>query len=194
MWRNIIGQATYQIFVLFVLLYQAQSIPQLSLPSEVMLWTAKDHVVHSTIVFNAFVFCQLFNEFNARKLGSEFNILRGILSNATFIAIMTFTVAVQYLIVQYGGEFADTAPLSRRQWIFCISLGAFSIPWGAFLRLIPVSSYGATPEELEDEEEDENVKLRHTKQTAFQMSAQNVIRANSVIAGFRRRGARANAF
>jgi len=188
MWRNIIGQALFQITILFVLLYQAQNIPQLGLPSELLAWTTKDHVVHTTIVFNTFVLCQLFNEINARKLGNEFNVLKGLFSNYIFLVIMAFTVTVQYLIVQYGGDFTGTAPLTRKQWLACIAIGAFSLPWGAFLRLIPVPTAGMqifaqrTPSEPDGE-------FREAKQTnlRFRAAGQNIMKANSVLKGLRRR-------
>jgi len=188
MWRNIIGQASFQIVILFVLLYQAHNIPQLELPSELLSWTSKDHVVRTTIVFNTFVLSQLFNEFNARKLGNEFNVFKGVFSNAIFIIIMIFTVAVQYLIVQYGGEFTDTAPLSPKQWLVCAAIGAFSLPWGAFLRLIPVPTSGTQVYAEYTTEPD--VEIREAKQSnllRLRSAGQKVVRANSVIQGLRRR-------
>merc|ERR1712146_695833 len=67
---------------------------------------------HLTIVFNTFVICQI---------------------------IIAFTVIVQYLIVEYGGEFTKTKPLNAHEWNVCICLGAFPIPLGIIMRLIPVS-------------------------------------------------------
>jgi len=187
MWRNIIGQAIFQIFVLFLLLYQGHNIPQLGLPNDPLAWTAKHHILHTTIIFNSFVFCQLFNEFNARKLGNEFNVLKGILSNRVFLLIMTFTVSVQFLIVQYGGEFTQTAPLSKQQWFFCVALGAFAIPWGALLRLIPVSAAGNPVfQDVVEEAPDVEIRQAKTSNLAFRRATQNVIRARGVLSAFRR--------
>jgi len=164
MWRNIIGQASFQITVLFVLLYQIQNIPQFGLTRDVATWTARDRIVHDTIVFNTFVLCQLFNELNSRKLGNEFNVLKGIFTNYVFLGIMAFTVVMQYLIVQFGGEFAGTAALTKNQWLTCIAIAGFGIPWGAFLRILPTPSVGQTPVEVES---DENVDKTKADQDTY---------------------------
>jgi Ca2+-transporting ATPase len=144
MWRNIIGQALYQIIVLFVLMYVAHWIPALELPGVLSAWTTTHHIIHTTIIFNSFVFCQLFNEINSRKLGNELNVFSGLFSNQIFWIVMVFTVTVQVLIVQYGGEFAGTHPLTTTQWGVCIAIGALCIPYGFILRLIPLSTAGTS--------------------------------------------------
>ena len=58
---------------------------------------------HNSIVFNAFIFCQIFNEYNARNLGDELNPFRGVQNNTTFIYVSFFSVVVQVLIVEFGG-------------------------------------------------------------------------------------------
>lgn len=48
-----------------------------------------------TIVFQMFVFCQLFNQINARKLGErEFNVFENFFNNAMFIFILVLTLSV----------------------------------------------------------------------------------------------------
>lgn len=100
--------------------------------------TVNESKQHITIVFNTFVFCQVFNEINARSIGNEMNIFKGIVKNPLFIVIILFTVAAQYIIVQHGGDFVKTAPLNPDQWLKCIALGALSLPLGGVMRLIPV--------------------------------------------------------
>jgi hypothetical protein len=46
---------------------------------------------------------QVFNEFNARSIGDDANIFRGLARNPWFQCIIVFTVIVQYLIVQVRG-------------------------------------------------------------------------------------------
>lgn len=67
MWRNIVGQAIYQLCVLFSLLYFIQFLPFFELSS---ISSPEDKLVQTTIIFNTFVFCQLFNEINCTKLGN----------------------------------------------------------------------------------------------------------------------------
>lgn len=123
-----------------------QSLFQLLLLSYLLLLGA-DHfgvvvnsTQHLTVVFNTFVFCQVFNEINARSIGDDLNVFRSLHKNTLFVGILLFTAVAQYFIVQYGGDFVRTVPLSPEQWLKCIMLGALSLPLGGLMRFIPVSS------------------------------------------------------
>jgi magnesium-transporting ATPase (P-type) len=50
---------------------------------------------HFTIVFNTFVWLQLFNEINARKIHNEKNQFQGFMYNNMFLAVMIFTSLLQ---------------------------------------------------------------------------------------------------
>ncbi|CAI8611085.1 unnamed protein product [Vicia faba] len=62
MWRNLLIQAMYQVSVLLILNFEGRNI--LSLRHEISAYAVK---VKNTIIFNAFVRCLVFNEFNAGK-------------------------------------------------------------------------------------------------------------------------------
>jgi Ca2+-transporting ATPase len=129
MWRNIFVQATYQLGLLVVLLKDG--------PRWFGCEDGSSH--HFTIIFNAFVFCQVFNEFNAREIGDIFDPLRSMSKSPMFLLVIMFTVVAQYLIVEYGGDFTQTYPLSFEEWRVTALLGAVSIPVGYIMRQIPVS-------------------------------------------------------
>lgn len=129
MYRNIFFQFVFQLGVLLYLLELA--------PAHFNVIAHSTQ--HLTIVFNAFVFCQVFNEINARSIGNDPNVFRGLAQNPLFIAILMFTVVAQYFIVEFGGDFVKTAPLTQDQWLKCISLGALSLPVGAIMRLFPIN-------------------------------------------------------
>jgi hypothetical protein len=96
--------------------------------------------LHFTIFFHTFVFLQLFNEINSRKiLEGEFNIFANFFDNYLFIMILAFTVVVQILLVQYGGEAVKCSPLTVQQHLMCIFIGFFSLVVGFFVKLIPLS-------------------------------------------------------
>jgi len=126
-----------------------QSLFQIGLLAYLLLLGSKDFdcVIesrqHITIVFNTFVFCQIFNEFNARSIGNEFNILRGVFMNPIFLVIILFTVVAQVALVEYGGEFVRTAEMTNEQWVKSMLLASLTIPLGGFMRLIPVSETSA---------------------------------------------------
>ncbi|CAH1417734.1 unnamed protein product [Lactuca virosa] len=125
MWRNLLAQAMYQITVLLTFQFKGKSIFNV------------DERVKNTIIFNTFVFCQVFNEFNSRKLEKR-NVFQGLHKNRLFIGIITVTVALQIVMVEFLKNFADTEKLNWGQWGICIAIAALSWPIGWFVKLIPV--------------------------------------------------------
>ena len=129
MWRNILCQALYQLCLLVFLLNRGPR-----------LFDCEDGSRHHfTVIFNTFVFCQVFNEFNAREIGDRFDPVRSIAKSPMFLMVILFTVVAQWFIVEFGGDFTQTYPLSLEEWKFTVGLGAGSIPVGFLMRLIPVT-------------------------------------------------------
>jgi len=94
--------------------------------------------VHTTIIFNTFVYCQVFNEFNARFLFQEYNMFSGMSKNPIFILMIAVTVLFQYLIVTYGGEFTRTAPLTAHAWLTTIVAASITLPLGFLMRCVEI--------------------------------------------------------
>ena len=126
MWRNLLAQALYQIAVLLTLQFKGGSI-----------FGVKDKI-KNTLIFNTFVLCQVFNEFNARKLEKK-NIFKGIHKNKLFLGVIGITVILQVVMVEFLNKFADTERLDRGQWEACIAIAAMSWPIGFVVKCIPVS-------------------------------------------------------
>ncbi|EOA18057.1 hypothetical protein CARUB_v10006503mg [Capsella rubella] len=130
MWRNLFIQAMYQVTVLLILNFEGISILHL-----------KSHQnaekVKNTVIFNAFVICQIFNEFNARK-PDELNIFRGVLGNHLFVGIICITIVLQVVIVEFLGTFASTTKLDWEMWLVSIGIGSISWPLAVIGKLIPV--------------------------------------------------------
>ncbi|KAF3327162.1 putative calcium-transporting ATPase 5, plasma membrane-type isoform X1 [Carex littledalei] len=131
MWRNIIGQGLYQLIVLGTLMFAGKRILNISGPDS--------DLVVNTLIFNSFVFCQVFNEINSREM-EKINVFRGIFSNWVFSAIILITVIFQVIIVEFLGTFASTVPLSWQFWVLSVVLGSISLIIGAILKCIPVES------------------------------------------------------
>lgn len=129
MWRHIFFQFVFQIVVLTYLLMYCVDDFQTTYGSK----------QHLTIVFNTFVFCQVFNEINARSIDDNMDVFSGLMENPIFLVIVLFTSVAQVGIVQYGGDFVRTSPLTADQWQKSVSLAALSLPWGGLMRLVPVS-------------------------------------------------------
>ncbi|ORX44296.1 calcium-translocating P-type ATPase [Piromyces finnis] len=90
-----------------------------------------------TMVFNTFVYMQVFNEINCRVITNELNVFKGIHKNPYFYCIFLFVAIAQFFIVQYGGTIFQTIKLSWWQFLVCIGIGVFSLPFAVFIRLIP---------------------------------------------------------
>ncbi|KAL3724818.1 hypothetical protein ACJRO7_029911 [Eucalyptus globulus] len=125
MWRNLVAQATYQMAVLLTLQFKGELI------------FGVNEAVKRTLIFNAFVLCQVFNEFNARKLEKK-NVFQGIHKNKLFLGIIFMTVVLQVVMVEFLKRFADTERLSWGQWGACIGIAAMSWPIGWVVKCIPV--------------------------------------------------------
>lgn len=132
MWRNLLVQAAYQVTVLLILNFRGKSI--LGLERETPQHAIE---VNNTLIFNAFVLCQIFNEFNARK-PDEFNIFKGISKNHLFIGIIGITLVLQVIIVEFVGKFTSTVKLNWKQWLISIVIGFIGWPLAALAKLIPV--------------------------------------------------------
>jgi Ca2+-transporting ATPase len=126
-WRNLIAQALFQITILLVLQFKGRSI------------FGVDENVNNTLIFNTFVLCQVFNEFNARELEKK-NIFTGLLRNKSFLAIIGITIVLQSVMVEILKSFANTVRLDWGQWGVCIGLAALSWPIAWLVKCIPVSA------------------------------------------------------
>ncbi|CAL1373976.1 unnamed protein product [Linum trigynum] len=132
MWRNLLIQASYQVVVLLVLNFSGISILGLEHDTE-------EHatVVKNTMIFNAFVLCQIFNEFNARK-PDEINVFDGVTKNKLFMGIVGFTFVLQIILIEVSGKFTKTVRLSWKLWLVSMAIGFVSWPLAAVGKLIPV--------------------------------------------------------
>ncbi|KAJ0622988.1 putative P-type Ca(2+) transporter [Helianthus annuus] len=131
MWRNIIGQSIYQLIVLGILQFNGKRLLNLNGPDST--------AVLNTMIFNTFVFCQVFNEINSRDM-EKINVAKGMFDSWVFMIVMVCTVTFQVIIVELLGTFASTVPLSGSLWLASILMGAVSLPVGAILKYIPVES------------------------------------------------------
>ncbi|KAL9030126.1 MAG: hypothetical protein Q9196_001717 [Gyalolechia fulgens] len=140
MWKMIIGQSIYQLIVTLVLYFAGNSfIPYSKIKPEATAEEIREykHDQLQTLVFNTFVWMQIFNQYNNRRLDNKLNIFEGVHRNYFFIGIQLIIVAGQIMIVFVGGKAFSTTRLSGSQWAYCLILGLISIPVAMLLRLIP---------------------------------------------------------
>ncbi|XP_021815928.1 calcium-transporting ATPase 10, plasma membrane-type-like isoform X1 [Prunus avium] len=123
MWGNILVQAFYQVIVLLILNFRGMHILHLT------NYPNRDHAnkLKNTVIFNTFVLCQIFNEFNARK-PDEFNIFEGITKNHFFMGIVAITLVLQVIIIEFLGKFTKTVKLEWNHWRTSVVIAFISWP------------------------------------------------------------------
>ena len=89
---------------------------------------------HLTLVFNCFVLLQVFNFFNARLLHGESRLFENWNKSMVLLYIVLSIVVAQVLLVQKGGRFMSTVPLTVGAWIFCSVVGSVSLLIGFVVR------------------------------------------------------------
>lgn len=130
MWKMILGQAMYQLLVVFLVHYVGW---------DVFNPDSADQVEKlQTLVFNIYVWMQFFNQHNCRRVDNKLDIwYQGVLRNPWFIGVQCLTLAGQFVIIFKGGEAFDTKPLSGAQWGWSMLFGLLTIPLGALIRQVP---------------------------------------------------------
>jgi Ca2+-transporting ATPase len=92
-----------------------------------------------TIFFCVFVMLQFWNIFNARRFGGFRSAFSGLLENPLFMIITVAILAGQIVIVQFGGTFFKTVPLSLEDWLLisaCTSPVIFIGEIGRFINRV----------------------------------------------------------
>ncbi|KKK16556.1 hypothetical protein P175DRAFT_0432081 [Aspergillus ochraceoroseus IBT 24754] len=133
MWKMIIGQSIYQMVVTLILNFAGKPI----LKSIIDFSDSSGDTVLKTVVFNTFVWMQIFNQWNSRRLDNNFNIFEGLWQNKWFIGIQVIIVGGQILIIFVGGHAFSVTKLTGAQWGVCLVLGVLSLPVAVVIRLIP---------------------------------------------------------
>lgn len=100
---------------------------------------------HFTYVFNTFVWLQIFNFINSRKIFDEVNVFKGITKNPLFLIIVGVIILLQFLLISFTGiafhvyRKDGIGGLTVEQWFICIGFSVISVPFSVLLRFIPDS-------------------------------------------------------
>ncbi|OJJ40168.1 hypothetical protein ASPWEDRAFT_63626 [Aspergillus wentii DTO 134E9] len=136
MWKMIIGQSVYKLTVCLTLYFAGPRILNYDISNH------HKQLELDTIIFNTFVWMQILNELNCRRLDNKFNILEGIHRNRWFMVINIIMVAGQITIIFVGGAAFGVTPLDGVQWAICIGCSVFCLPWAALMKLVPDEKFG----------------------------------------------------
>jgi magnesium-transporting ATPase (P-type) len=94
------------------------------------------NIYRYTLLFNVFVWMQIWNEFNCRSVRFHRNPFRGLFESRTFLGIVAVIVLLQVLLIEFGGPVFSTVALGYRDWLISIGLGATTLVVGALVRII----------------------------------------------------------
>ena len=136
---NIVSQSIFQIVMLTVILFYVDIF--FDVPSDRQLshleWP-NDHGYHFTIFFNIFVFMQVFNSLNSRKLTKhEKNVFKGIFENYYYIFIQILIIVGHLLIVAFGGRAVRTRPLNLTQHLLCVLIASLTLIQAYLIKFLP---------------------------------------------------------
>ncbi|EMS15840.1 plasma membrane calcium-transporting atpase [Entamoeba histolytica HM-3:IMSS] len=172
MLRSILFQAAYQLIITLTIVFAGKYIPFLDAPcgfvktvghsggEDFSKYCAGDNIGFKsindvktdtvelqTLVFNMFVFAQIFNLFNSRKVNGEHNIFERLFTNWYFLVICGGICICQIIIVQFLGILFDGVPfnpsqgqygLSWQGWVLSIASTILTIVVGQISFFIPV--------------------------------------------------------
>ena len=137
---NISAQAFFQIITLTIIIFYGDIM--FGVPSDRELdhytWNSVNGY-HFTIFFNIFVFMQVFNSINARKLlRSEINVFENIFNNGLYLLIQAVIVGGQIAMVTFGGRALRTHALSLNQHLGCMLIASMGLLVGVLIKLLPI--------------------------------------------------------
>ena len=151
MWRNIIVMSLYQLIVCLVLLFAGEDLLDLR-------GTGDHHYIVlrlNSVIFNSFVFMQIFSEINSRKI-AELNIFENIQKSPIFVGIIIVTIATQVAFIEGVGR-SVVGPaigfmnLTGAEWAVSVIIGFFALPVGLAARLMPLHIFpGMTDDEADE--------------------------------------------
>lgn len=146
-WKMILGQATLQLTVTFVLHFRGKHI---FFPHHDKI-TGHQQEQLDAMTFNTFVWLQFFKLIVTRKLdeadgiksfrerltANNLNFFQHLFRNYYFLAIAVLIGAFQILIMFVGGAAFSIARQTPAMWATAIICGLLSLPAGAFIRACP---------------------------------------------------------
>jgi Ca2+-transporting ATPase len=128
MWVNILAMGAYQFVILMALLFT----------NGFGLADGQDdeELYRNTIIFNTFVWMQIFNFLNCRAVRFNRNPFKGIFQSTTFMIIVAIIVLLQVGIIFVGGAVFSVTPINGDAWVLSIVLGATTLAVSAVIRTV----------------------------------------------------------
>ncbi|EAY14641.1 calcium-translocating P-type ATPase, PMCA-type family protein [Trichomonas vaginalis G3] len=140
--RNIVGQTLYQLIVLLLILFGYNKIFNLGFNKNDKKTFQRDM---SGILFNTFVYMQVFNLPNSRIAGQDTPFFEGLFTNIYFVVIFIVIALVQVIIIEWcGSAFYHNWDHKHKEgirWLISLAFGVGSLVIGVILRLIRLTDH-----------------------------------------------------
>ena len=137
MWRGVVFNSLYQVVILTIILFEGHKIFYVPHFQEDI--TDGQHL---SLFFDVFVYLQVFNFLNCRKLKKdELNIFADFFDNYLFIIIVIGIFVSQLFIIEYGGKTFQIVPLTTEQHVYSIVIGATGVIWNAIIKIFIPDSF-----------------------------------------------------
>lgn len=81
----------------------------------------------NSLIFNVFIWCQMFNFINARKLNNDYNVFDRIHRSYIFIGIWIFILGAQIIFMEALGGIFKVEGQTWQEWLVAIGIGAGSM-------------------------------------------------------------------
>lgn len=135
MGKMIIGQTVCHLLITLVVYFGWFSLLDIQQPSN--NGADEADIRRNTFVFNTFVWLQIFNMVNNRRVDNQLDIFEGIMHNFYFFLATFLMAGGQVLVMFTGGKAFRIVPLTSREWGISITLGLLSVVCGLVIRLVP---------------------------------------------------------
>ena len=155
MYRQIVGMALYMIAMMMIVMYAGKSFfgedeAPLKYEKGEMTTTSDPKRLHFTLIFNTFVFLQVFNMVNCREVSpTKGNGFAGLWGNWYTILVLAIIVATQVVtcFTFIGGILFEAASdVDTQNFFTCILIGASCCLADALLKYIPLHWVAKVPQ------------------------------------------------
>jgi P-type Ca2+ transporter type 2C len=155
MWRQILGMTAYITGVMLFMFFFIDDMWGLTY-QDTDDWTDVNGDPTSkckvfTMLFNTFIYLNLFNQINCRKVKSDqLNVFANIFSNFHFLSVFCAVAGIQYVFVQWGGKLTRCAELSGDQYAFSVLVGSTALIFSFILKRLPEKWNDKIPELIDE--------------------------------------------
>lgn len=160
MYRQIFGMTVFMTIIMMVIMFAGKSVFNLTYTNATqtidkdIFGFGKQKMIHMTLIWNTFIFMQIFNLINCRDVSvNGMNGFSGLHKNFMTYLILLIIFAVQFVscFTGLGRIFFEAGPTGGREFLVTIVAASAVLLANCLLKLLPESLLGKIPELNEEE-------------------------------------------